>query len=276
MAFAFLGYFAFQSRNQFVTLYGDAQFEWLILSVFFWASLHFISPVFTTTILRSCNLALSYRDAFLIHSRRLPAKYIPGGIWHTIARVTDYHNKGISTRQIGHYVLVENIVTAAVTFLVGGYITSQLQFINDKWQIIAGFLSFTGAFVLVLLPWLTNRKLLISKEVMNIKIYFLGILVAAFFWIVAACSFVSFLTIFPDRFLSLSFVESGGIYIFSWGIGFVALFAPQGIGVTELVTSQLFGSEMGISSMAALLASFRLVIFVGDLTGWGISRLLKS
>jgi hypothetical protein len=59
-----------------------------------------------------------------------------------------------------------------------------------------------------------------------------------------------------------------GIYLFSWGVGFLAIFAPQGIGVFEFVASELMASPVGFMGLAALIAGFRIVVLVADIAVW--------
>jgi hypothetical protein len=94
------------------------------------------------------------------------------------------------------------------------------------------------------------------------------LVVLAFYWIGAGIAFVLFLKAFPTLELAASNIESASIYVFSWGIGFVTLFAPQGIGVSELVASNLLGERGSVAALAALLAGFRVVILTADLTAW--------
>jgi hypothetical protein len=60
----------------------------------------------------------------------------------------------------------------------------------------------------------------------------------------------------------------GGIYLFSWGVGFLSIFAPQGLGVFELVASELLKGSIGFMGLAALIGGFRAVVLVADLVVW--------
>ena len=82
--------------------------------------------------------------------------------------------------------------------------------------------------------------------------------------------------LFPSSVGDQSYLELGGIYLFSWGVGFLAVFAPQGIGVFEMVGSQLMQSPLGFVGFAALIGGFRLVILVADLLVWIAYHLLRG
>ncbi len=61
-----------------------------------------------------------------------------------------------------------------------------------------------------------------------------------------------------------------GTYLFSWGAGFVAFFAPQGIGVFEFVSGKLLEGQLDLGHAVALMASFRVIVLAGDLFAWAV------
>jgi len=278
LALLFLGYFGWQSREIFTALLIDAQPDRLILSALLWMSLHFFAPVFTLIIFKSSALSLNYKKIVLIHALRLPAKYLPGGIWHSAARASDYHQQGLSTRYIGSYLLLENMVAAAVTLALGGLIVLQLPENGQPWfvQPLILTISSLASAAVILLPWLFDRFIFPSQHALPKPAYFSSIICLIAYWLLAATAFVSFLSAFKGLGLSVSYIEAGGIYIFSWGIGFITLFAPQGIGVAEFISGQLLNADISKSSFIALLASFRLIIFIGDFLAWFIAVIISK
>jgi hypothetical protein len=68
-------------------------------------------------------------------------------------------------------------------------------------------------------------------------------------------------------------LDVAGAYLFSWGIGYISLFAPQGIGVFEAVAGNMLVTPMSFGEMAALIAGFRIISLVADGVVWGVSRL---
>ncbi len=77
-----------------------------------------------------------------------------------------------------------------------------------------------------------------------------------------------FVAAFPGLGLGANPGEIAGAYLFSWAVGFVSIFAPQGIGVFEVVAAELMSPAGTFMSVAALFAGFRLVILVADATVW--------
>ncbi len=268
-----LGYFGWQSRKIFAALLIDAQPDKLILSVLLWMSLHFFAPIFTMIIFKSIDFSMTYKEIVLIHTLRIPAKYLPGGIWHTAAKAADYHQQGLSTRSIGAYLLLENLAAAGVTLALCGMIVMQLPENGQPWFVktLVLTISTISICVVLLLPWFFRRLIFLSQLAIPKRAYFFSIICLVIYWLLAATAFVSFLSAFKGLGLSVSYIQAGGIYIFSWGIGFITLFAPQGLGVAEFISGQLLDADISTSSFIALLATFRLIICIGDLLAWLIA-----
>lgn len=273
-----LGYYGWQSREILTSLLVDAQPDRLILSTVLWMSLHYSGPLFTFIIFKSRHFSLNYKKIVLIHALRLPAKYLPGGIWHSVARAADYRNLGLSTRYIGSYLLLENMVAAFVTLALGGFIVSQLPENGQSWCIKLLILATSGiaSAAVILLPWIFERFIFPTHPALPKPAYFFSIICLIAYWLLAATAFVSFLSAFKGLGLSVSYIQAGGIYIFSWGVGFISIFAPQGIGVAEFISGQLLNADISKSSFVALLASFRLIVFTGDILAWLIAVIISE
>ena len=115
-------YFAWSTREQIVNLAVNSHLTWIIACLLIWLLLHVLAPYFTAVVLAGFNSKLEYTKAFFIHASYLPAKYLPGGIWHSVGRSHSYYKNGISIRSISAYLLYENIVIASVTLVLGGII----------------------------------------------------------------------------------------------------------------------------------------------------------
>ena len=283
LSIAFLLYLGWRSQDTLSSIANTANASWLIGSVVCWLALHLIAPLFTTLVFRSAKKTLSYRSAFLIHAGRLPAKYLPGGIWNAVARAGDYHEHGFTGRHVAAYLLIENLVAAAVTLTVGGIVVATLANIPALWFTIAlasaasaicGGLAPCLRARLACLPWMANRHLLPADESLPYSAYGYGVACLFAYWMVAAASFICFIQSFPELGISVSLLQTAGIYLFSWGIGFITVFAPQGIGVSEFVSGNLLGTSIGVGGTAALLLGFRLTALLADLLAWLLSNSL--
>ena len=267
LAFAFLIYFAWSSRHELAELLHGASWSHLLVAIVIWATLHALMPVLAVVMFQAAGSDVSWRQAFSAHAARLPARYLPGGIWHTVGRVLDYRELGVPARHISAFVLVENGLAAAVTLGAGGAIVYSMRG-ADALGATAGLASVAGLAGLVAIFFVTNAKVLQAPDRLAPGSYANAILVVISFWIGAATAFLIYIDAFPAVASGHSLLEMAGIYLFSWGVGFVTLIAPQGIGVFEVVASELATGPLGFMGLAAFMAGFRVVVLLADVTVW--------
>lgn len=263
-----IGLVAWQSRGALATQLHSLQFTYLIIAILLWAALHFISPIFSSTILSGCGSTTPYSLALKIHADRLPARYLPGGIWHTVARFADFRDNGAQTAHVLTFVILETALAPAVSFVLGGLI---VFFFNrwDSWGVI-GLLSCTaGALLISLVPILAKFRLFSRYTPISLNHYARCVLIYIAFWAVAATAFVSYFLSVTRH--AMPVLEIAGAYLFSWAVGNIAFFAPQGIGVFEVTVSGLLHDTMSIAELTVLIAGFRLVILIADILVWLLS-----
>ena len=274
VAFGFLLYFAWQSRGELGELLGNASLSYLFLAAVVWASLHALSPVLAVIVFNTCGANVSWQQAFSTHAARLPARYLPGGIWHTVGRVIDYREQGVHSRHISAFVLLENGLAAVVTLAIGGAIVFSMRG-TDSLGSIAGMASLAAIFALPVMAYVINSRVLQHPNRMSFATHLQSLMVVTLFWAGAAAAFLLYLSAFPSSTGVYSYIEMAGIYLFSWGVGFVSIFAPQGIGVFEFVASELIEGPIGFMGLAALIAGFRVIVLFADIAVWSIYQLIR-
>ena len=243
---------------------------YVVAAVLVWMALHFLSPLFLKIVLGRSR-PLSYRDALGVHALRLPSRYLPGGIWHTVARVADLSAMGYPPRALTEFVLLENLVAAGFALGVGG--TLLLIVGGEKWRLLIGLVSLGGFIGLVAAPYM-SRLLSRSELAIPTVSYLWLLLVVAFFWTLASFAFVTFVKGFRAEVFDATVLETAGVYLFSWGVGFVTIFAPQGIGVFEYVSGTLLAGKVRLVEAVSLMASFRVVVLLADLGAWALASLV--
>jgi hypothetical protein len=236
------------------------------VAICLWTATHFVSPCASMLILGRAR-PIGYRSALAVHALRLPAKYLPGGIWHMVGRVNDLHGMGHERRSLVEFVVMENLVAAG--FALGTGASLLLLSGETPWRgllaVVAG-LAFTG---LALVPW-------IARFVGGLELTFpparYGRLLAVTlaFWTLASAAFVVFLSGFGPAVIQAGVSAKIGTYLFSWGAGFIAFFAPQGVGVFEFVAGTLLDGRIALAQAVALMASFRIIVLAGDFVAWGV------
>jgi hypothetical protein len=275
IALAFLAYFAWESRDLLVDVVRGARPLTLALSVLVWMLMHALAPLFSTLVFRARNVALSYGTAARIHVTNLPARYIPGGIWHTVGRIAGFRNMDIGQRDISIFVFLENLLAVCVAFVIGGSLLAVSRGL-DGWGQIAALSAVGGAIFLLASPFILSFRIIQGDDRFPIRSFVAVTIITAITWCVAATAFVIYLSAFPGLPLQAAPLETAGTYLFSWGVGFISIFAPQGIGVFEVVAADLMRGTGTLMSVAALLAGFRLVILAADAIAFVTLHLLAQ
>ncbi|MDZ7751190.1 MAG: hypothetical protein U5S82_05920 [Gammaproteobacteria bacterium] len=274
-AVGFIAYAAKGASDELDTLLAGAAVSTFCLAVLAWYSLHFISPVFSLLALRACGTRVGYRLALINHASRLPARYLPGGIWHLVAKSLHFHEQGVKVPHITVLFLLEQALAISVTFLLGG---AALWLVRgwEGWG-AAGFLGASGATLLLLLmPLGLNRLVLTDGTGIRLLPYLKVVATVVLFWLVATMAFLLYMSGFPSLSMETSVADLGGSYLFSWGVGYLAFFAPQGVGVFEASLAGMLDNETSFQGLLVVVAGFRLVALVADIAAWLTAMALQT
>ncbi len=274
IALGFLVYFVWLARHDLEKILSESTWWLLLSSIAVWCIFNIISPFLSVMIFRSLGVKLNWWRAFSIHAARLPARYIPGGIWHTVGRIIDYKQNGIQPRHLTSFVILENGLAGSVALAIGGAIVFATRG-ADTMGVISAASSLATLVALVAIRIFINKRILMGQDRLRLSVYASTICLMTAIWATATIAFLLFLSAFPSFITTHNQIEMAGIYLFSWGVGFVSIFAPQGIGVFEFVTSKLAQSPLGFVGLAALLGTFRIVVLIADLLVWSVFHILR-
>jgi hypothetical protein len=103
--------------------------------------------------------------------------------------------------------------------------------------------------------------------------------VTAVFWACAASVFALYWSAFAALPANIGALTLYGTYLVAWSAGFIAVFAPQGLGVFEAVAAVVLGGAIPFAALATLAAGFRVIALAGDglaFLAWQISRRFVS
>jgi len=239
----------------------------VLVAVVLWAAAHFVLPCVSMLVLGGSK-SIGYRDALAVHALRLPAKYLPGGIWHLVGRVADLKGLGHGRRSLAEFVLLENLVAATFALGVGGVLLALSG--EARWPELVSVIAVMGLVGLAAVPQLV-KLVTRSKYLFPIGRYARILVLTAGFWSLTSAAFVVFLSGFRPAVMPTGVTATVGTYLFSWGVGFVAFFAPQGVGVFEFVAGTLLQGKLDLGRAVALLASYRIIVLAGDLLAWAIA-----
>jgi hypothetical protein len=265
-----IAWLVWQSGSELVDIFRSASFAWLFLAFVLWVGSNFLSPLISLQLFRAHQSRNSFGELRHIHNRNLPAKYLPGGIWHSVGRANDYLLTGIPAGKLPGFFVSENFLLVAVTLGISSSIVAGLQ---DN-ALFAGILYATSLLLLPLI--LVYPRLLkfvaglLKRDVVTLHYpaWLYSVLMMVLYWTVISLSFSAYVTAFaaaPD----LDMISSAAIYMFSWCIGYISVFAPQGIGVMESVAAFLMSGDT--ATLIGFLFGFRLLVLLSDLSSWLIN-----
>ncbi|OGC93795.1 MAG: hypothetical protein A2142_07155 [candidate division Zixibacteria bacterium RBG_16_48_11] len=183
---------------------------------------------------------VSYLQALKILGKSQLGKYLPGGIWMTASRLYLAEQEGLSKSRVLLASVVEQeyvFVTALVLSILflgfhGSLLELNLSGLNLLFLLLA--LLFLNPLSLTYLLKLGMR--LFRLEYQNwrfgLRLYLILVLGYGICWILQGLGFFLLAKSFYD--LDLGWLKTFiGIYLSSWVIGFVAIFAPGGLGIRE-------------------------------------------
>ena len=192
-----------------------------------------------------------------------------------MGRLTDYRSIGISKKNLTLLVVVETFFPCLVTFLLGGgylWLYGESSILSN----IEGSLALVSVCVIIILPVITKWRLSSHVEENFIPLYLLLLLVTVLFWLVASTSFLFYYSSLSLNSAKMSLPHIAATYTFSWGVGYISVFAPQGIGVFEVVAGKLMALPMTLGGAVAFLAGFRIVALAGDGLAWVLFRVFSK
>lgn len=238
----------------------------IIAATLLWTTLHALTPLFTWIVLREIDASVPYRTLLRIHVCRLPARYLPGGIWHTVSRAMDLHRLGTSRAELSVMIVLENAVPAAVALMLGGLALVASGEATPLATLAAGggVAALAGTFLLL------RRRALRNPRRFSLAAYLKLIATTSSFWLVAGTAFYCYWTAFPGARDGMPALQIYGTYLLAWVAGFVAVFAPQGIGVFESAAGLFLRGALTFGGAAVLVAGFRLAILGADMLAFGI------
>lgn len=271
LALGFLAYSAYRAGDKLAPLVAGMSAGYLVIAWLCWVIAQWIGPIATTAFARALDVPMGYRELALISILRLPAKYLPGGIWQSVARFTAYGQREVSSTTSLSILVAEHLFALGASVALGALLLMHAGNTPFEYEIAAWLL--VGALLLLVLAalwilrigkWKPNGVSCIVKVIVS----------ATLFWIAAATAFCAYWTAVVGL-GETDVLRVAACYLLSWAAGFVAVFAPQGLGVFEWVAAHLLQSAQPSSVIVTAIAGFRLVAIAGDMSAWGIGLMIS-
>ena len=223
------------------------------------------NAAFWTLSLRAMGQSPRYGVVLHASARALLARYLPGGIWYAAGRGALLRHHGISAPASATTGGLELALGAPVAVVVGTVLLAAAGE-APAWMAVAAVLALVavvglgGATIGRLVAYLARRRGGEAAAVPGVSTLVRLTAVLVGYWLAIGTLFWAYLEVVGST--TIAWLDTVGAFGVSWGAGFIALFAPQGLGVFEgtLVAVMDWGAEAVL-----LVAGFRAVLLVRDL-----------
>ncbi len=227
------------------------------------------------SILKNLGEKLDFRNAFWIMCSSQMGKYMPGKIWFFLGRIYMARQVKLKGLNVALSILIETILT-----IIWGVVLALISILVSKnrahfplW--ILFLLIIVG--VVILHPSILNRSInfslrILKKDKITIPLSYPHLLLLSLYfwglWIAQLIGFYFVINSFYEITLTyLPFIIF--VYTTSWIAGFLAPFAPGGLGVREGIMSLSLSSIMptglaiGVSFISRIwITSFEIIVFL--------------
>jgi hypothetical protein len=196
-----------------------------------------------------------------IYMRRIPARYLPGGIWHSTSRLADMRVlAGVSGAKLRRQFVYEMVLVGTSGLVTCGVWIAAMP--NARTELIAAIELLVGVVIAlgVLMVLFRHPNL---RHIVQAAILFVAI------WSLISLAFALVALSVDKAESSCGVAALAGTYLISAVQGYFAIFAPQGWGVTEASFAVLNPCRMELSEVLGIFLLFRCSAMVGDLLGFG-------
>ncbi len=226
--------------------------------------------------LRRLGFALPWRICLRIYLAAEFVRYIPGNVWHVLARVTMAQRQGVP-KVFGlasmTVELATKIAAAALLFALSLPWWPNLRQLGGTTAHLAGVaVTIVAVPLLVIglhprvLGWGLNRGLaLLKKPPVELRLTYRDILTITAGWLaswaVAGLGFWCIVqAVTPTRLNFATVIIAAGIYALGWDIGFLSFITPSGLGFREGAVALLLAlsgivPDVALASIVAILAA---------------------
>ena len=218
-----------------------------------------------------------FREASLATSRSLLARYVPGSVWFAVGRVGLLRSAGAPIGPLSATAILEMATSLTVVLICGLGILSLSGGIpgGATWMIVPALGLITATSPAVggrVIAWWAKRRGVAFSLTWREYLRLMGINLV--FWGWSALTFLLYLRSFPAADPYRTLLVAGG-FLLTWGIGFLAPFAPQGIGVFEVGMATVLRAKE-VVGMAVVLGGYRLVLLTRDLIATSVAEFIAT
>ena len=266
LVLAAAGFYFYRNQDQVISLVNQISIWRIILSLI----LLFFGKMLLVVLVRFSVNTEGWNPKYLeilgIYGLSSLGKYIPGGVWHFVGRFGIYRINGLSSKASTRAMILENIWllgSAVATGVIGVFLTrfdliaGLLNLPDQQWMaILFTMLALALWLVILVLVHRTIRR----HTAEDIPRVFVVAGVGLLLWIFIGGSFFVMFHEFPP---SAAPLFIGG-YAVSWAAGYIAVFAPGGLGIREVVLAFVFSNIASVELIAVYAAMNRIIWVVAE------------
>jgi len=263
-----ISFLLYRYRHTAAGLARTADISFIAAAVMVLVTLHAVVAIAFNCLHRALHVHRRLTEAMASYFARLPARYLPGGIWHTVSRYIDIHAQhGVDKRTFGILFFAETGVVAITGLLLGGtagllYIPASGAVAHVAQIMLVAALALT--FVLLVAAMRARVRPILAQSA-------IAIVILAVNWIGLGIAFALYAhALRTSAFATCGVGVLAATYDMAASLGYVTIFAPQGWGVTELSfgTLQTCGAEL--PETVSMMAGFRIVVLIADVFAFAL------
>ena len=266
LVLAAAGYYFYRNWEQVINLISQISAWRIVLSLVLLIIGKMFLVLLVQYLVNSEGWHPKYIETLGIYGLSSLGKYIPGGIWQFVGRFGVYKVNGLSGKASTRAMILENIwlLGSAVAIGVIGVFLTRFDLIagllnlpNHQWLAILFTVLALGLWIVVLK---IVHKTMRRHTAENIPSIFVVAGVGLLLW-----TFIggSFFVMFHDFPFSAAPLFIGG-YAVSWAVGYIAVFAPGGLGVREAALAFVFSNIASVEMIAVYAAMNRIIWVIAE------------
>lgn len=223
---------------------------------------------------------MSFRDAFVVWTLSNSVRYLPGSVWQYAMRIALSKRYHIEPPASLALLVVEavHLVLSAGAFIVLWAFTSQVSVLHPtRWILLGAYPVAVAVAGSDLLPYLLRKMARFAKQDLPMPRLWTPRSIPT-----AACYLIHFalsgavLTYLVAAFTpyTVPLPSAAGMFALAWLSGYVAVFAPGGLGVAEASLAGLLSIQMPFGAAAATALTLRMANTASDLLFGTVSYLM--
>ena len=258
-------------REQVGEVVSGAQPAWLAAALLGSVGQLLATSLIWVVALRALRTPVGLRASFEATAGAVAARYLPGSVLYAAARVVALRRSGVPAATLSAVAALEMLLVPAVGAVLGVLLlgSTAVGAAASVPLLLAGAV----AAVLAVPPLLNLGLRLLGRRTgtpparLRPGVVLRTALCVVAYWVSAATVVLLYLRAFDAPGDDVPLLHAAGAYVLAWTLGWLAVVAPQGVGVVEVTFAALVSAVApgtDAASLVVVLAGYRLLVLVRD------------